>query len=102
MYAIGILGLTHEDLWHVSLGQLYDRIYAHKYKIYCDRVEAAIHASYGAALNNSTKKLTIEDLVGRWEDGLILSANEFLKDGRIITKEEHDEDILTKQRERVR
>ncbi|OUO91824.1 hypothetical protein B5F39_11870 [Cloacibacillus sp. An23] len=73
--ALGPLGLTHEDLWHVTRGQLSDLIHAYNYKNYLARRERAELAVF-VALYQGRKPPSIEKLCGEWEGGRVMTPEE--------------------------
>lgn len=75
--ALGPLGLSHEDLWHVTYGQLTDKIIAYNYNAYLRRREAAIAAAYAAIWQNSTQSYTLDDLCGVWDGVKIVEETEY-------------------------
>lgn len=82
MTALGPLGLTHEDLWHITTGEIQDLVIAHNYQRHLKRREDFIFASLlGAAVGGGLKNVTIDDYAGRWVDNQIMepdAANEYI------------------------
>ncbi len=82
MTALGPLGLTHEDLWHITTGEIQDLVIAHNYQRHLKRREDFIFASLlGAAIGGGLKNVTIDDYAGRWVDNQIMepdAANEYI------------------------
>ena len=73
--ALGPLGLTHEDLWHVTRGQLFDLIHAYNYKSYLVRRERAELAAF-IAIYQGKKPPSIEKLCGEWCDCRVMTVEE--------------------------
>ena len=78
LFALGPLGLSHEDLWTVTNGELGDRMEAHRYKTYLERRERAVMTA--ALMNIHLKRsVSVQDLVGIWRKGEILTKGEFIE-----------------------
>ncbi|WP_034443505.1 hypothetical protein [Cloacibacillus evryensis] len=75
--ALGPLGLSHEDLWHITHGQLTDKIIAYNYNAYLRRREAAIAAAYAAIWQNSKQHHTLDELCGVWDGVRIIEETEY-------------------------
>ena len=75
--ALGPLSLSHEDLWHITHGQLIDRIIAYNYSAYLRRREAAIAAAYTAIWQNSKQHHTIDQLCGVWNGVCVVDEIEY-------------------------
>lgn len=73
--ALGPLGLTHEDLWHITRGQIFDLIHAYNYRKYLERRERAELAAF-VAIYQGKKPPSIEELCGEWVDGGIMTIHE--------------------------
>lgn len=78
--ALGPLALRHEDLWHITNGQLFDMISAWQYKRYLDR---QLIAEQTAALINiqipkNKPKIHVQDIIGVWYQGEPMSKQEVL------------------------
>lgn len=80
--ALGPLGLSYEDLWHVTIGEIKDLTIADNYKRHLKRREDFIFASLlGAAVGGGLKNVTIDDYAGRWVNNQIMepdAANEYI------------------------
>lgn len=74
--ALGPLGLNHEDLWHITHGQLVDKIIANNYTVFLQRREAAISAAY-AAIWQGGKPHTLDELCGVWDGVRIIEETEY-------------------------
>ena len=69
--------MTREDLWKITLGELQDAIDAYRYNEYLkSRRDArlAVWICNGGGMRS--KPLHINDLVGEWVDGRVLSREE--------------------------
>jgi len=80
MFALGPLCLTHDDLWHLTWGEAQDRLEAHQYAEYLDARKRAQMATW--VLNGSGRlkhPIRVEDLVGHWVDGQVMSKGEYLE-----------------------
>ncbi len=83
LVALGPLKLSHEDLWRLSWGEVEDLLYAWRYAEYLESRHRAQHATW--ILNGSGNlkhTIRVEDLVGHWVDGQVMSKgdyHEFLK-----------------------
>ena len=73
--ALGPLGLSHEDLWHVTRGQLNDLIHAYNYKCYLVRRERAELAAF-VAIYQCRKPPSIDKLCGEWCGGRVMTVEE--------------------------
>lgn len=79
LHAFGPLKLSREDLWTITNGELYDMIAAYRFRLFCEREEQAIHTT--AILNMLSKnKISVQDFTGIWNDGRILSKEEFFEE----------------------
>ena len=80
MTALGPLGLTHEDLWHITTGEIQDLVIAHNYQRHLKRREDYILASLiGAAMGS--KYPSMDEVCGRWLDNRVMEpeeANEYV------------------------
>jgi hypothetical protein len=85
--ALGPLGLTHEDLWRLTRGEIADLAHAYRYKKFLDMQSMAVLAFYIAAAQTGKAK-SIDQLCGVWEGG------------RAMTQEEAAEYYREKARER--
>jgi hypothetical protein len=101
LFALGPLGLSHEDLWQVTNGQLGDLLDAWHYKQYLERRERAYMTSILANMW-SKRHITVQDIVGVWHQGEILSKEDFIEkwkerrrrrragqNGQIESKDQH-------------
>jgi hypothetical protein len=79
LFALGPLGLSHEDLWFVTNGQIGDRIDAWNYKQYLERRERAYMTSILANMW-SKRRISVQDIVGIWHDGKTVSKEDFIED----------------------
>ena len=76
--ALGPLGLTHEDLWHTTYGEIQDLITAYRYKDFLASQSRAQMAIW--LMSAWVKKVpSVSDLVGYWVDGENLSKEEYLQ-----------------------
>ena len=79
LFALGPLGLRRSELWEITNGELCDMIAGYHYRMYCERQEQAIHTT--AILNMwSKRKITVQDFVGIWKNGRVLSKGEFIEE----------------------
>ena len=79
LYALGPLGLRREDLWYITNGELADMIQAHKYRIWLERREQAIHTA--AIMNLWTKRrVSAQDIAGIWKKGRVISKGQMLEE----------------------
>jgi uncharacterized protein (DUF433 family) len=78
LFALGPLGLSHEDLWQVTNGQLGDLLDAWHYKQYLERRERAYMTSILANLW-SKRRITVQDIVGIWHHGQTISKEDFIE-----------------------
>jgi hypothetical protein len=78
LLALGPLRLSHDDLWHITWGELDDLIYAWRYSEY---LESQKRAQQAAWIMNACGRLKhpvrTNDLAGYWVDGQIMSKNEY-------------------------
>lgn len=74
--ALGPLGLMHEDLWHVTRGQLLDLIHAYNYKSYLARRERAELAAFIAIYQGKKPPSIEKKLCGEWEGGRVMTPEE--------------------------
>lgn len=77
--ALGPLALSHEDLWHITHGQIIDKVIAYNYVTYLQRHEAAITSAYAAIWQDSSKSHTIDELCGVWNGVRIVDKEEYKK-----------------------
>jgi len=78
--ALGPLQLTHEDLWRLSWGEIEDLVYAFRYREYLESAKRAQHAAWIMnASGNLKHPVRVEDLVGHWVDGQVMSKNEYFE-----------------------
>ena len=79
LYALGPLGLRHEELWDVTNGELMDMIEARQYRVWLERREQAIHT---AAIMNmwSKRRVSPQDIAGIWKDGRVLGKRRFIEE----------------------
>ncbi len=76
--ALGPLRLSHEDLWRLTWGEVDDLLYAWKYAEYLESQKRAQSAAWIMnASGNLKHPVRVEDLVGHWVDGRVLSKNEY-------------------------
>lgn len=73
--ALGPLGLRHDDLWHITQGELLDLIKAYNYKTFLDRRERVVYASYVSAFTGGGVN-SIDELAGKWVDGRVMTLTE--------------------------
>jgi hypothetical protein len=78
LFALGPLGLSHEDLWFVTNGQLGDLVVAWNYRQYLERKERAYMTSILANLW-SKRRIGVQDIVGIWRNGEVTSKEEFIE-----------------------
>ncbi|ANZ45452.1 hypothetical protein [Cloacibacillus porcorum] len=76
--ALGPLALSHEDLWHITRGQIIDKVIAYNYGTYLQRREAAITSAY-AAICQDGESHTIDELCGIWNGVRIVDEEEYKK-----------------------
>jgi hypothetical protein len=101
LFALGPLGLSHEDLWFVTNGELGDLLDAWNYKQYLERRERA-HMTCILANMWSKRHISVQDIVGVWDNGGSVSKQEFFEkwkarrrrgkveqDGQITAKVHH-------------
>ena len=75
----GCLGLSRQDLWRLTLGEIQDMITGYNYRRYLDSRRDAEHAIFVAACFGG-KIGNIEELCGRWANNRVMTiqeANEF-------------------------
>ncbi|WP_307755903.1 hypothetical protein [uncultured Cloacibacillus sp.] len=82
MQALGPLGLRHEDLWHITRGELEDLIVAYNYRRHLELEDMALAAIFtGLAFGGDTKQ--IYDLLGSWTGNTVMNRTQkakFIKD----------------------
>lgn len=80
LFALGPLTRTHEDLWRLTWGEIEDLIAAWRYAQYLESRKQARLAAW--IINGTTKRkhpVRVEDLVGYWVDGEIMSKNDYFE-----------------------
>jgi hypothetical protein len=80
LIALGPLRLEHEDLWQKTWGQIEDLIQAWRYREYLESRNRAQLATW--LLNGSGNlkhPIGVEDLVGHWVDGKVMSKARYRK-----------------------
>jgi len=80
LFALGPLTRTHEDLWCLTWGEIEDLIAAWRYSQYLESRKQARLAAW--IINGTTKRkhpVRVEDLVGYWVDGEIMSKNDYFE-----------------------
>ncbi len=78
--ALGPLRLTHEDLWRLAWGEIEDLVYAYQYREYLESAKRAQHAAWIMNTSGNLKTpVRVEDLIGHWVDGRIMSKGEYFE-----------------------
>lgn len=89
MQALGPLGLRHEDLWHITRGELHDMIIANNYRRYLELEDKALSAIFtGLAFNGDAEE--IYALLGNWAGNTVMNnaqKTKFIKDLARAAKE---------------
>jgi hypothetical protein len=75
LYLLGPLERTHEDLWKLTPGEASDLMAAHRFKEYKEYRKIALLGTWILA-PWSKRSYNVEDLVGVWNGGEIVSKAE--------------------------
>ena len=78
MTILGPLKLKHDDLWKLTIGEYEDLCHAWSYDNYLENQKIALLATW--LLNGSGNlkyPVYVEDLVGRWVDGQVMTEKEY-------------------------
>ena len=95
LFALGPLELSHEDLWHVTIGELNDLIIARRYKDYLEMQKKAQFAQW--LMSCWLKKApSVQDMVGVWDEKLMRPLGN--REAYEIAKER----IRSKKRNRIK
>jgi hypothetical protein len=89
LFALGPLGLSHEDLWFVTNGQLSDLTEAWEYKQHLERTERAYMTSILVNMW-SKRRISAQDIAGVWDR----------RRGRAVPKEDMVENWKARRRRR--
>ncbi|MEA4876831.1 hypothetical protein SDC9_132752 [bioreactor metagenome] len=76
-FALGPLNLSKEGLWEISWGEYEDLLLSWQYREYLEYRKTAALATW--VLNGTGKRnhpVLIDDLIGVWDDGEIMSKQE--------------------------